>query len=249
MLLGDTHGDLAWFGKACARAAERGCDYIVQLGDFGYWEHDPKDSWLDDVSAALVAHDLRCIWIDGNHENHELLRKLYAPGGPRHEATDDGLWTIRPNLYHAPRGHRFEIEGRSFLALGGAVSIDRHERVRGASWWPEEALTYEDVGKALDTFDLGRRLDVLLSHDAPMGTPGIPPNSRLDEILCEVNREGILAVVDALRPRMVAHGHYHLRHSTILRRPWGTVEIEGFANEWRRGSWGILHLSSLVVGR
>lgn len=38
-----------------------------------------------------------------------------------------------------PRGHRWEIAGRSFVSLGGAPSVDYLQpfRHQGESWWAE----------------------------------------------------------------------------------------------------------------
>lgn len=249
LLLGDTHGDVAWFKQACARARVRGCEVILQLGDFGFWEHLPDDTWLDDCARHLERTERACIWIDGNHENHQLLRQRYGPGGERHELTEDGLWVIRPGLYHAPRGHLWTMGGRSFMALGGAVSVDQRGRITGHSWWPEESITWDDVDRCLEAGSqlAGQRLDVLLSHDVPEGTPSLPPRETywLDSRATQANRRMLRTVVDKLSPRLVAHGHYHVRNSAQL----DDTRVEGFACEWRPGAHAVLHLSSLNVGR
>jgi hypothetical protein len=101
-LLGDLHGDTTAALAAIRRAQRDGCGAIVQLGDFGYWENTPAgERYLDVVDAALEAAGLPLYWLDGNHENHELLVRRYGAGRGR-------LTTIRPRLFHLGR----DIAGR-----------------------------------------------------------------------------------------------------------------------------------------
>jgi hypothetical protein len=49
-------------------------------------------------------------------------------------------------IWHLPRGHRWRWHGRDWLALGGAVSLDRGVRTAGVNWWPEEEITWRQAG-------------------------------------------------------------------------------------------------------
>ena len=44
-----------------------------------------------------------------------------------------------------PRGHRWELGGRSFVALGSAPSVNRDLLTEGVSWWPTEVMLEEHV--------------------------------------------------------------------------------------------------------
>ncbi len=225
LLVGDTHGNDNFFGLACSTAAEYGCDKLFQVGDFGYWAHYKAGvDFLDACEAHLRDNNLKGYWLDGNHENHPLLRELYGPGGVDHNPDFQGFWKIRHNILYAPRGLRWEWDYITFMALGGAYSVDKEFRREGLSWWPEESITEEEAEFAMS----GGYVDVMLTHDAPEGTdiPCLRRQRALRrDMFPESTQQRLLLrrVVDAVRPKMLVHGHYHNRYSDNLN---GTV-IEG----------------------
>jgi len=236
LVLGDTHGDGEWFNFACKVAKASEADTILQLGDMGFWEHTGSGNlFLNQCERSLEENDLDCIWIDGNHENHTLLRKRYGPGGMLHEPKGN-LWKIRERLHHAPRGARFYLGGRSFLACGGAYSIDKAYRTEGSSWWSEEEITWNDVDACGTDVT-----DVLLSHDAPLcgahRGKAVPQTER--------NRTKLQKVVDNTNPRLVVHGHYHVRYTEEVENRFMT--IVGLGCDGSTGSMGVLNLNTLQV--
>lgn len=199
LLAGDVHGNEWWIAVLAGVAARLDCDAILQVGDFGY---DPRDKagrrFLRRADAAMDLFGLRLFWIDGNHDNHDALAA---------EARDDnGMTVIGSLLRHLPRGYRWEWSGVRFGALGGAFSSDWEERKKRGDWWPAEALTDEDV-EALGH----ERLDVLVTHDAPIGVP-LNSGLRLDpvgEMRGEENRHRVGQAVERTlsppaRPRPLA---------------------------------------------
>src|SRR4051794_7894659 len=159
LVAGDVHRKGAWFGELCRAAQEQDADVILQVGDFGYWEHKAVGvDFLDEVEGHLAALGRDCVWIDGNHENHAMLRAAYGPG-------PDGFVPVRQRLSYAPRGHRWTWDGVGFMALGGAPSFDQWMRTPGESWWPEETVTDDEAATAV----AGGPVDVLVSHDCPAG--------------------------------------------------------------------------------
>lgn len=204
---GDWHGNGFWAVQAIKYAREQGADVIVHLGDFGY---DFFDDYLDRVQGALRRNDLELWFVDGNHEN---FPKLYN----QWEVNEDGRRSLRPRIFHLPRGYRWDWVGHKFLALGGAYSVDRDMRVLDKSWWAEEVISDEDVEKAA----AGGQVDFLISHDCPTGVriPGLEkgssyfPQWALDESY--VHRQQLTKVVEAVRPTVIVHGHYHRRYHTF----------------------------------
>jgi hypothetical protein len=245
MFLGDTHGNLPWLRHAFVEAARRGCQVIVQCGDFGYWEHTTKGRvFLDRASDLTREHNIPLVWIDGNHENHSVLRANYAPGCKRHEPTVEGFWTIRPGVSYAPRGHVWTWELVTFLALGGAYSIDEQWRTEGESWWPEETITEGEVIRAIGD---GTTVEVMVCHDAPAGCPGTIPGDgtwdRKKDAWPEslANRERVKAVMNVRRPKLLVHGHYHHRNSEMF----DGVQIEGLGCDDQPDSMYVLHLADV----
>lgn len=211
---GDWHGEAWAADKTIAWAAYQGSQVILHTGDFGVWSGSGGQFFLKAVSAALVRHNLSLIFVDGNHEDFDLLYE--------YPINEFGLRPILPRLYHAPRGFRWKWNDVRFLALGGATSLDKPHRMLGVSWWPQEELTYSDCTKAID----GGEADVMITHDCPAGVsiPGIPDeptHSELfsyDEIVrAHSHRRTLRAVVDEVQPTHLYHGHFHRKYVQEVR--------------------------------
>lgn len=220
LILGDTHGDLGHLIWAIDLAKKMDCDEIVQAGDFGYWEHTQHgQQFLDKLNTRLGHAGLKVHWIDGNHENHTVLRLNYGPGGNRHLPTPEGFWSIRPNINYIPRGTRWSWGGVEFLGIGGAFSIDKAARTEGVSWWPEEMITDHEVELASED----GAVDVVISHDVPMFVDLYPHLAALgmtrpwkwDENSL-ANRRQLDKVFDRTFPKRWYHGHYHIRYTDTV---------------------------------
>lgn len=254
LLAGDIHGDTVWARRVVAVAKNLGCSRILQVGDFGYWEHHGSGvDYLYKLSHALVKNSIGLYFIDGNHENHTMLRADYGPGGEKHEPRGP-FWKIRDGIHYVPRGSRWtwadnndysDGKGVHFLGCGGAYSVDKPARREGFSWWPEETITEADVRRCLD--DHGS-VDVLVSHDAPLDC--------LDAIKeamrggywkqhpeTERNQKALQAIVDGTKPRLVVHGHYHVGYNTTI----GDRLTIGLDRDGRYESLAVLDLADQVI--
>lgn len=239
LLLGDTHGDINQIEYAYYMAEDFDCDVVVQLGDFGYFEHKyGGPEFLQLVSELATDEGRPFYWLDGNHENHVLLRKTYADKpGP------NGTWEIRPNLYYSPRGNRFTWDKVKFMTFGGAFSIDRSYRRVGESFWFEEEITTDEVLAA--TVDK-TPIDVLLCHDIPYGVDMAALMSLRGRNYwpireAEAGRKKLGFLVHELKPKFIYHGHYHIRYTTQIDFGYGTVKITGLSQEnTMNDSWLVL---------
>jgi hypothetical protein len=215
---GDWHGDFEFAAEVIDAApagpsGASGARTVLQLGDFGVWPGPPGAGFLDRLAGHLRARNAVLLFVDGNHEDHPQL--LGYPLRP------DGLRVLRPRLYHLPRGFRWCWHGRTWLALGGAHSIDRGRRTAGVDWWPGETITAEDVERAM----AGGQVDYMVTHDCPAGI-SIPtirdpvigqPKDLFEELAIEAEYRRVLRdVVTAVRPAQLLHGHYHVRHEAWL---------------------------------
>lgn len=215
---GDWHANTVWAHKMIDYARDEQADAIVHLGDFG-WQF--ARFFVQTMAGMLRRAKLPLYFVDGNHENFDRL--LAFPLQP------DGLRKVADNLFHLPRGHRFTWGGVRFLACGGAVSVDRHRRVEGRSWWPQETITCADIAAC----EQGGPADVLLAHDCPAGVE-IPylhktrhffPEHLIGE--SEAHRTRLLAVAAATTPGLILHGHYDRRYTTRADLGWGPVTVHG----------------------
>lgn len=227
MVAGDWHGNPYWAEQAIKYAKRNGVDTIVHVGDYGFWTPSERTyAYLLGSNQLLEELDMRLIWVDGNHEDHSQLDECNVPGGK------PTVFGDLDRIMHLPRGFRWEWWGMTWMALGGAHSINRSELTEGYDWWPGEFLTDEQVEYA----SRPGGVDVLISHDAPTGAdiPGIGANHQPkcawtpgDLVLAEEHRRIVRGVVDATQPRVLIHGHYHVNYRAKLKREGGTTEIFG----------------------
>ena len=164
---GDCHGDYRRFSTAVfPEQKEMGKDdYVIVCGDFGYWdeskEHKYWLKWLDSKPFTTL-------WVDGNHENYDLLKKhrvVQWHGGK--------VQYIMPSVIHLMRGQIYDIEGYRVFTFGGAKSHDisggvleasdpnlrakrrklekKNElyRINHVSWWKEEMPSEDELAEGL----------------------------------------------------------------------------------------------------
>jgi len=211
-LAGDWHGNLPWARTRVADVATHGVALILHLGDFGIWPGPSGKHYLHSLEKTCTEQGVE-VWVTpGNHEDWGRLTLLWSDpkraGQPLH---------LTKHISVLPRGYRFELEGRSFVSLGGAPSVDIADRSRGKDWWPQEAITDEDV---LATAK-GGYADVMLAHDAPLAPYEVSRVAYIrshnewgwpDRALAyaHVGAERMHEAFLAVGPRLFAHGHYHV---------------------------------------
>lgn len=196
LIVGDTHGDKENISLLMNVAIENECEKIIQVGDFGYFPHIPKhDSFLDFCSAEIYRSGIPIHFIRGNHDNCEILNQL-----------GEGIHSIRDGLFYHSCGFVWDWNGKKFVGIGGAYSIDKGHRTEGVDWWRDEqipnSLTYKEIGK----------VDYLFSHDAPISSD---IESLLDfRMDAETigNRMKLQTICEGCMPEIVFHGHYHKKY-------------------------------------
>lgn len=165
-------------------------DYVIVCGDFGIW-HDTatEKHWLKWLSKK----NFTILFVDGNHENFDRLygdefEVVDFHGGKAHKICD--------NIYHLMRGYIFDIEGKKFLAMGGASSHDiddgildtsdysdpkefanvlnlwlkqgKRFRVNHFSWWKEELPSVEEMELAeKNLINSDYKVDYVITHCLP----------------------------------------------------------------------------------
>lgn len=242
-LLGDTHANYGWIMYALNKFNREGVEVILQLGDFGIWPSVSNHGFLDRVNLLLKNYRQTLYVVPGNHEDYDQINAV--------PVAEDGWQHMRDRILLAPRGHRWEWDGVSFVALGGAPSVDRHWRLNsgsGKTWWAEEAITDEDVQKVIQ----GGYADVMVCHDAPSGVQTI--NQRIagnpggfkpwDLEYADEGRELLTKAFKAVAPSLFLHGHYHFlvtEHLNVQRgEQWHQCQILGLSKDLTNFSLGAL---------
>lgn len=223
---GDWHGDGVWANARLQSLGSRGIDIVVHVGDFGIWPGNTGKRYLRTVDAACGAHGISLLVVPGNHEDWGRLTTLWA--GPKRRGPHGAALPLylTDHIAILPRGWRWEMGGRTFVALGGAPSLDRAWRTEGRDWWPQEQIAPDDVARTV----AGGYADVMVTHDAP-GPPWCTP--QVASILAtnpmgwpdtslayaSIGRERVTEAFLGVKPRLVVHGHYHCSGETTVRLP------------------------------
>ena len=117
---------------------------------------------------------------------------------------------IRDNIIHLMRGQIFEINGKTIFTMGGAVSIDKHIRHEGISWWREEVPSDAEIREAMTNLDKHNwTVDYVITHATDSRhLKGLNENFKQDEVT---------KILDNLIPNIkYKHwfgGHYHMDKS------------------------------------
>lgn len=164
-ITGDVHGeyDLRKFGKEefTIQSELTKKDYMIICGDFGFlWDESKTEKyWL----RWLEHKPWTTLWIDGNHENYNLLKRYKI------EDWNGGqIQKISGSIYHLCRGGMFNIDGRNIFAFGGAESHDKQFRIPGKTIWPEEMPSLKEMVYGAEVLSRNEwKTDIIVTHSLP----------------------------------------------------------------------------------
>jgi len=135
-------------------------DAIVVLGDFGLVWEEPMHNGLRNFYESLPCEVL---FIDGNHENFEYLKKfptVYKYGSLATKITD--------NVYHLMRGNIYLIGKKKIFTFGGAYSIKQDTDSSPVLVWKEELPSKKEYDNALRTLGVyNYEVDYVFTHQGP----------------------------------------------------------------------------------
>ena len=138
-------------------------DYLIICGDCGLvWDDSLRDiywqQWLSDKKFTTL-------WIDGNHENFDLLYQY-----PLIDRFGGKVREISTDIFHLDRGQVLNIDGKKFFVMGGATSHDKIYRKEHISWWQEEVPSLDEMNRGIEALDANNwTVDYVLTHCAPRG--------------------------------------------------------------------------------
>ena len=255
-LIGDLEGDREWAVSVLRTLGERGdVEVACQLGDLRFGMGADPEGYLAALESICAESGLRLLCVNGNHENWARLDQLSAEPRWQDEYGSPRPIDVSEHISLLPRGHRWEMGGRSFVALGGAPSVNRLQLTEGVDWWPTEVIRQEHVEATI----AAGHADVMLTHDCagpPYCTAPVADTIRNNpwgwpESILAYARDGVEKVtqaVVAVAPLLLAHGHFHVAGEATVELPGATHETTIWSLSANRdpGNVRVLDLDSLA---
>ena len=215
-LTGDKHGDFFDLMGDSVRYGFTERDLLIILGDVGvnYYGKAFGGSKDRELKERLSQIPSTVLCIHGNHEMRptsweirEKYRRIDWMGDTAY--VEDAF----PRLIFAEDGSRYAINGREFLVIGGAYSVDKWYRVlRRLRWFPDEQLSEEEKDSIREKVRThGNREDIILAHTCPMDHQPIEcflagiDQSRVDTTTEEFLQE----ITDSIEYNRFYCGHWH----------------------------------------
>lgn len=145
-VLGDVHGNFQKLYLKCMSVKDT---TIIQVGDFGvgFKSRNAMDQQMYDINKKLVKNNNILLVIRGNHDDPGYF---------------DGNYNFS-NIEFLPDYTVKNIEGKNYLFVGGAISIDRCVRKAGVDYWPNEKFNLN-----LDELNnIKENIDIVITHSSP----------------------------------------------------------------------------------
>ena len=210
---GDTHGVFDWLPEWCEDNHTTKDDKLIILGDAGILFYGAKNK-KEIRTKELISSCPITLWcVRGNHEARPQSRQ-----GMKHIKIGEGKRDIMfyepsyPTIYYAQDGAVMTLEnGKRFLFIGGAYSIDKDYRlIMKWPWFEDEELSYREMTEILDKVS-GQSFDCVFTHTCPLSwqpydkmIPGLD-RSKISQRM-EVFLENIS---NSISFRHWFFGHYH----------------------------------------
>ena len=180
---GDIHGVPWKITRLVEKMKLTSTDTIVILGDVGAnYYLDERD---ERVKSALDSLKVDILCIHGNHE----IRPANIQSYKLQEWKEGHVWCEDkyPNLKFAKDGEIYLLEGRRYIAIGGAYSVDKfYRQARGIGWWEDEQPSNK-IKAYVEKQISANNFEIILSHTCPhkyeptdMFLPGID-QSKVDK--------------------------------------------------------------------
>ncbi|QSB22128.1 metallophosphoesterase family protein [Curtobacterium sp. 24E2] len=216
VVAGDWHSDLVHLTHNVPRLLnanfpdpKRQPTTLLHAGDFNITNGSRANKRFVQRAAQLASErEMRILITPGNHDSWSRLeaRAEFAAGQPVRLAGE--VWAL-------PRGYRFRMGGRQVLSFGGAGSFARPPVREGNTWWRSEMPSADEV---VTCIRLGGA-DIVISHEVPAGgstrvdnlIDRSPLQNLVDREYTELGRRRLCEVWDGVRPRLLFHGHHHIR--------------------------------------
>ena len=195
--LGDVHG--AFGNMRDAMDNNPDCNHFIQVGDMGvFW--DGREPWGHYVRDFTL--DKQVSFIGGNHDNWDFLR---CDSSFRNQK-----WP--KNLFYIPNASHWNLP-TPINFMGGANSIDKHNRIEGMDWWPGEIPPYSEFQAFADL----PHSDVWITHTCPTEVAiRLLKNGNVIPDPVSNNLQQIWDNSEE-KPKIWLFGHWHQRFDEVIK--------------------------------
>ena len=206
---GDCHGKFDFLPLFCEAYQTTIEDTLIILGDAGI------NFWLNNTDRNLKKRISQCpitlFCVHGNHEERPQNISTYKAA--YYEKYSCNCWYEEkyPNILF-PFNGTAAFNGKKFLIIGGAYSVDKLYRLeRGWSWFESEQLTNLEKEAILLMIEEENSFDYILTHTAPLNyEPTYLFLDFIDQAQVDKSMETFLQVVcERVDFKHWCFGHYH----------------------------------------
>lgn len=196
--IGDTHGIYNTF-RAIKNSPIEDC-LLLHVGDFGIGFSYEDYNQLINLNSYLANKNIRLLIIRGNHDN-----PIYFQGKNKIHCNNTHIEFLED--YSEKK-----INDRTFLFVGGGISIDRINRDINESYWIDEKVVLKEDYKNLPHYDF------LITHSVDKSCPVVVGfkaikywldlDKSLEADLVE-ERENLFKLIEHVKPKFNIFGHFH----------------------------------------
>lgn len=184
--------------------------------------------------------------VHGKTDTYQKIVRRLPPGQRSIQIGDMGIGFKGVGLHEMPQDHKWFRgnhdnptkcrENANYLGdygylpedklfwLAGAFSIDRAYRIEGVSWWNDEELSIEELGKAVNLYE-EMKPEYVLTHECPSEAAIFMLQSLIGEYFdakkdCTNSRtaQALQLMYEIHQPKEWVFGHYHVDKTFHLKQ-------------------------------
>lgn len=154
-----------------------GIKALFVCGDFTDNRKDTKEEEMMKLPGYLKDLPYPVFYIDGNHEDYEVLKRLPKIGETEKEALlqydciieTQSTKKAADGVYYLERGSVCAADGCRILAIGGSTTGPGYRKNHPDIWQPDEDLTQQDQEKIKEALRKNQAaFDLILTHTLPI---------------------------------------------------------------------------------
>jgi predicted phosphohydrolase len=140
-------------------------DFVIILGDIELiWTDTDGSAWINKLNDMPFT----TLFLDGNYDNYEKLSKLETV-----QKFGGNVGILAESVFWLKRGEIYNIDGHTYLAVGGATSVNKDGRTEGVNWWADEELNDTEKEYILaNAEEHGGCVDFVITHTCPTSILG-----------------------------------------------------------------------------